>query len=215
MWSAQVVKGQVFWLREPINHLDGVSIMANYPENQKRYNAFEDEWDVCTEFNPADILEFDWDEDETPLPEREGYKVPSTSSILELPSSFQPNVFVGNEVPTSVLPSPPPLDDILYQRYGFLCSTEPIPPDSTVSLNHMAKVVCEGAAPVSSSSSERNAMRYFLNLLIGAKSIPCSLCDLRDGSLLEQYNQGMITVERRQGRYYSHSGPVYKKYYLI
>ena len=197
------------------------------------------------EFDPEGVPEFDWDEDKTPLPEQEGYKVPSTSSIPEnnpstsgipeivpsttsvskiapstssIPelSSFQLDVFVGSEVPTSVLPSLPSLNNILYHRYGYLFPIEPIEDsDPTMSLHDVTLRVCEGNAPQSSSNSEQNAMWYFLNLLIGAKSIPHSLCDLRDGSLLKQYNQGMITVERRQGRYYSHNGSVHKNHYLI
>ena len=170
------------------------------------------------EFDPEGVPEFDWDEDETPLPEQEGYKVPSTSSIPENtpstssipknnpstsgipeiapsttsvpeialstssipePSAFQLDVFVGSEVPTSVLSSPPSLDNILYHRYGYLFPIKPIEDsDPIMSLRDTTLRVCEGNTPQSPSNSEQNAMWYFFNLLIGAKSIPRSLCDL-------------------------------------
>ena len=64
------------------------------------------------EFNPEGVPEPTWDEDplELTMPR---YKALSTSSVPE-PPSFQPDVFISNEVPTSVLPSPPPLNDILH-----------------------------------------------------------------------------------------------------
>ena len=134
IWSVEVVNQQVFRLREPINRLDGVSMMENYTNTQMRYNAFDDEWDICTEFNPEGVPEPTWDDEpfEETMPR---YKAPSASSAPE-PPSFQPDIFVGNKVPMSVLPSPPPLNDILYQRYSFLCQTESIHNhDSAMSLN--------------------------------------------------------------------------------
>ena len=225
VWSVQVANGQVFRLREPINRFDGVSIMDNYTENQKQYNAFDDEWDLCTEFDPEGVPDSDWDEDEQLLPEQNGYAAPPTSGIPEIapstssipePSSFQLDVFVGSEIPTSVLPSSPTLDNILYHRYGYLFPIESIHDSgSTMSLRDAASRVCEANAPLSPSNSEQNAMCSFLRLLIGAKPIPRSLCDLQDGSLLEQYKQGAIIVERRNGKYHSHNGYVLKNYYLI
>ena len=215
IWPVQVANEQVFRLREPINRHDGVSMMKNYTEKQMQYNTFDNEWDICTEFNPEGVPEPTWDEDllELTMPR---YKAPSTSSVPK-PPSFQPDVFVSNEVPTSVLPSPPPLNDILHRRYSFLCPTDSIPNhDSTMSLNPTAKRVCEGAASLPLSSSERNAMCHFLNLLIGTRSIPHSLCDFQDGSLLEQYKQGIVIVECHLGKYYLHSGTIFRrKYYLI
>jgi len=155
IWAVEVANEQVFRLHEPINCLDGVSLMDNYAENQKRYNVFDDEWDICTEFNPNSVTDPAWDEEpiEDIMPR---YKAPSASSIPKLPS-FQPNVFIGNEVPTSVLPSPPSLSDVLYQHYGFLCLTESIHNhNSTMPLNVAAKRVCEGGASLPSSISERN-----------------------------------------------------------
>lgn len=59
-------------------------------------------------------------------------------------------------------------------------------------------------------------MCHFLNLLIETKPIPHSLCDLQDGSLLEQYKHGMVSVEHREGKYYLLSRSISKgKYYLI
>ncbi|KIM61759.1 hypothetical protein SCLCIDRAFT_25569 [Scleroderma citrinum Foug A] len=85
-----------------------------------------------------------------------------------------------------------------------------------MSLNPAAKRVCEGAASLPPSSFERNAMCHFLNLLIETKPIPHSLRDLQDGSLLEQYKQGIVIVECHLGKYYSHSGTIFRrKYYLI
>jgi len=215
IWAVEVANEQVFRLHEPINCLDGVSLMDNYAENQKRYNVFDDEWDICTEFNPNSVTDPAWDEEpiEDIMPR---YKAPSASSIPKLPS-FQPNVFVGNEVPTSVLPSPPSLSDVLYQCYGFLCLTESIHNhNSTMPLNVAAKRVCEGGASLPSSISERNSMCHFLNLLIGTKPIPHSLCDLQDGSLLKQYKQGMVIVECHEGKHHLLSGSISKgKYYLI
>ena len=215
IWPVQVANEQVFRLCEPINRHDGVSMMENYTEKQMRYNVFNNEWDICMEFDPEGVPEPTWDEDplELTMPR---YEAPSTSSVPE-PPSFQPDVFIGNEVPTSVLPSPPPLNDILHQRYSFLCPTDSIPNhDSTMSLNPTAKRVCEGATSLPLSSSEQNAMCHFLNLLIRTRSIPHSLCDFQDGSLLEQYKQGIVIVECHLGKYYSHSGTIFRrKYYLI
>ena len=156
--------------------------MDNYTENQKRYNTFDDEWDLCTEFVPEGVPDVDWDEDKGLLPEQNRYVAPSTSSIPEL-SSFQLDVFVGSEVPTSVLHSPPSLDNILYHWYGYLFSIESIQDSNSImSLRDTASRVCKANAPLSPSSSEQNAMCSFLRLFIGAKPIPCSLCDLQDGS---------------------------------
>ena len=205
VWSVQVAHGQVFRLCEPINRFDGVLIMDNYTENQKWYNTFDDEWDLCTEFDPEGVPDVDWDEDEELLPEQNGYVAPSTSSIPE-PSSFQLDVFVGSKVPMSVLPSLPSLNNILYHRYSYLFPIESIQDsNSTMSLCDVALRVCEANAPLSPSSSEQNAMCSFLCLFIGAKPIPCSLCDLQDGSLFEQYKQGAIIVERHHGKYHSHN----------
>ena len=215
LWPLQVANDQVFRLREPINRHDGVSIMENYTDKQMRYNAFDDEWDICMEFDPEGVPEPTWDEDplELTMPR---YEAPSTSSVPE-PPSFQPDVFVGNEVPLSVLPSPPPLNDILHQHYGFLCPADSIPNyDSTMSLNLAAKRVCEGDASLPPSNSERNTMCHFLNLLIGAKSIPHFLRDFQDEDILEQYKHGMVIVERHVGTYHLHSGSILRgKYYLI
>ena len=215
VWSVQVAHGQVFRLHEPINHFDGVSIMDNYTEDQKQYNTFDDKWDLCTELDPKGVPDFDWDEDEELLPEQNGYVAPSTSSIPE-PSSFQLDVFVGSEVPMSVLPSLPSLDNILYHQYGYLFPIESIQDsDSTMSLRDVASRVCEANTPLSPSSSEQNAMCSFLCLFIGAKPIPRSLCDLQDGSLFEQYKQGAIIFERHHGKYHSHNRSALKNYYLI
>ncbi|KIM63402.1 hypothetical protein SCLCIDRAFT_24294 [Scleroderma citrinum Foug A] len=131
IWPVQVANEQVFRLCEPINRHDGVSMMENYTEKQMRYNAFDNEWDICMEFDPEGVPEPTWDEDllELTMPR---YEAPSTSSIPE-PPSFQPDVFISNKVSTSVLPSPPPLNDILHRWYSFLCPTDSIPNhDSTM-----------------------------------------------------------------------------------
>ena len=59
-------------------------------------------------------------------------------------------------------------------------------------------------------------MCHFLNLLIRTRSIPHSLHDFQDGSLLKQYKQGIVIVECHLGKYYSYSGTIFRrKYYLI
>ena len=83
-------------------------------------------------------------------------------------------------------------------------------------LNVAAKRVCEGGTSLPLSISERNSMCHFLNLLIETRPIPHSLCDLQDGSLLEQYKQGMVIVECHDGKCHLLSGSISKeRYYLI
>lgn len=220
IWESEEVDGRSFRVRIPYNRLDGVRLMCDYAESQKCYNAFDNEWDVCTEFDPEgvaspDPLE-DFDEDfDGPTTDPLPAAVPSVTASL-----FQPGVFVGTEFPAPLSSCHLPLDEILYQRYGYLYPVESVSNPSTGSLERatklLAKNVCEGGATQPSSTPALSAVHLFLHQLSLGEPVSSGLRDLQDCSLVELYASGPITVEEHKGRYHSLNGSTsINKYYLL
>lgn len=220
IWDSEEVDGGSFRVRVPYNRFDGVRLMNNYSESQKRYNAFDNEWDVCTEFDPEGVVPPDpfehFDEDlGGPTTDSPPAAVPSVNA-----SSFQPGVFVGTEFPAPLPSHHLPLDEILYERYGFLYPLEPVNNLSTGSLEQetkqVAKYVCEGGAVPPSSTSALCAIHLFLHQLSRGESVSSGLRDLQDCSFVELYANGPIIVEERRGQYHSlDESTSVNKYYLL
>ena len=189
-----------FQLRVNIGHSTASQIWASYPGGQKHYDSFMDKWDICTEFNYTappedDILEVDFDDNKgSQDTHRQSFNVPEPN-----PSAHQTACFLAGDVPQSESSVFPILDDILHQRYGFICTKSICldPPSST--LTKLAIKISEGRASSAMSTTLRNTAAAFLELLISGQPLNPDVCDILDGSLEEVYKSDHVTVERQQG----------------
>ena len=93
----------------------------------------------------------------------------------------------------------PILDDILHQRYGFICtkSIHLDPPSST--LTELAIKISKGQASSVMSTTLCNTATAFPELLISGQPLNPDVCDILDGSLEKEYKSGHVTIERWQG----------------
>jgi len=164
----------------------------DYPGAQRCYNPFTDQWDICTEFDPSAVLveESDFDDDFEPQPLESG----NTTADL---SAHHTTDFVGNTIPTSESPQFHPLEDVLYEWYGFVYSPSerPAPPSNAIS--QLVIKICKGQATLPPSHTFHNAAVAFLAGLIDGRSL--NSCDMLDGSLQDQYMSGSIIVKQCQG----------------
>ncbi|KAI9451862.1 hypothetical protein HD554DRAFT_2032838 [Boletus coccyginus] len=156
-------------------------LWEDYTETQRRYDPFANQWDICTEFDPSAV---------PPQPLEPG-------NTAADPSTHHTTTFVGDTIPTSESPQFPPLEDVLYERYGFVYSPsqQPAPPSTPIS--QLAMKICEGQATLPHSRTLRDAAAAFLAGLIDGRSLNSP--DMLDGSLRDQYMSGSVTVKQCRG----------------
>jgi hypothetical protein len=137
-----------FLLRTLVNRGDAEELFEDTPHQHMRYNAFENEWDICEEFDPTaqiddadpfgnDVTEY---EELGEIPEN---NPPSITTATAMPAPTNPTMeatrqdifaMFGREDSHSAAASPTfvgTLDYQLYLRFGFDCegTQQPIPSD--------------------------------------------------------------------------------------
>ncbi|KAI9455555.1 hypothetical protein HD554DRAFT_2178439 [Boletus coccyginus] len=181
-----------FRIRSSIGHDLAGLLWEDYTETQRRYDPFANQWDICTEFDPSavPVEESDFDDDFEPQPLEPG-------NTAADPSTHHTTTFVGDTIPMLESPQFPPLEDVLYERYGFVYSPsqQPAPPSTPIS--QLAMKICKGQATLPHSRTLRDAAAAFLAGLIDGRSLNSP--DMLDGSLRDQYMSGSVTVKRCQG----------------
>ncbi|KAF8495812.1 hypothetical protein BU17DRAFT_72501 [Hysterangium stoloniferum] len=66
------IKENSFYVQTKINHGEVGGWWENYSGNQLRYNSFEDEWDLCTKFDPEAREQFTYEDFFTDYEETSG-----------------------------------------------------------------------------------------------------------------------------------------------
>jgi hypothetical protein len=130
-----------FLMRLLVPRGDVENIWECYKESQRRFNSFENQWDLAAAFDPSTstidpyAYSDDSDEEHSPRPASPLFLPPPNSLPLPLLSrpaidasredfatthgnADDPNHNHNHALPTSI-PEPDRLDDILYYRYGF------------------------------------------------------------------------------------------------
>lgn len=133
------------WVREHISRGLARTIWANYSNSQRIYNSVDDEWDICTEFDPQgagpEVLD-SLSDDEVNMPQSDAgdpsppSPYPPRSPPPPIPDAWQHDT--SSEIPPATpLPLYGTLLDTLYSRYGFLspCASTDVPSDFQMTLN--------------------------------------------------------------------------------
>ena len=168
-----------------------------------------------------------------------GQQIPSANALptpeADLPSEHRPtpsnslpdpqasasahpaSVFTGGDLPEVQAASTMHLQDVLQMWYGFNYSKySGAAPQMNASLGSLAVKIGEGEATLPGGTSLRAAAIAFLEKLTTAQPLDPAVCDLLDGSLVNEYQSGPFTIRRRAGHHIAVDGvKTAKTFYLV
>lgn len=169
-----------------------------YGSNQRRYDSFNDEWDLCSEFGPPD----DDDDDDSDDSDDDGYRYPE--DVIEPLPTYEPPPPAINAYSTvsdlrcdiNTLDPPPfevnpeipydTLEDAVYLRFGLQCDHSVPIGNQAVAWNFVQELLGDGRWIIKSktdvSTAGQDLMRRFFGYLSTSTKIadiPTPLYDLR------------------------------------
>ncbi|KAJ7253826.1 hypothetical protein C8J57DRAFT_1076491 [Mycena rebaudengoi] len=122
------------WIRQAAGRNKYEDVWEEYGAAQRRYNAFRDEWDVCTRFGPADEPEDEYDSD---VDQGQDPHYPDAEAEVEhdddMPEAEMFNDMMrhrfGMTTTRSDIPPPPnpPTYSVLYKLLGLVQTRNTIP----------------------------------------------------------------------------------------
>lgn len=161
----------------------------NYTNSQRVYNSVDNEWDICSEFAPeaSPPESGNWDDDDEVYPPRP----PSPDAPPAYPVSPPP------PAPETWLdlPQPPPqprvpsfktltcsadFKELLFQRYGFLCTTEPAAYPASQHASPKLALFGHGDNNLAISPRERSHIRHFASSFTPSNPVPTFTTDIWD-----------------------------------
>ena len=109
------------------------------------------------------------------------------------------------------------LQGVLQMWYGFNYSKySGAAPQMNASLSSLAVKISEGKATLPGGTSLCAAAIAFLEKLMAAQPLDPTICDLLDGSLVDEYQSGLFTIRWRAGHYITVDGvKTAKMFYLV
>ena len=109
------------------------------------------------------------------------------------------------------------LQGVLQMWYGFNYSKySGAAPQTNASLSSLAVKISEGKATLPGGTSLCAAAIAFLEKLMATQPLDPTICDLLDGSLVDEYQSGLFTIRWRAGHYITVDGvKTAKMFYLV
>jgi len=123
IWEKSELPG--FFIRRPGGRNNAEYHWGQYGVNQRRYDSFHDQWDLCFEFDPNDCPEPEFEDDCGAVILEEGKEEDSQPNVLKtLEADLSAKADLGRlhfaDFPESGEHQVNPILDIAYDRYGFL-----------------------------------------------------------------------------------------------
>ncbi|KAH0825905.1 hypothetical protein J3R83DRAFT_7658 [Lanmaoa asiatica] len=181
---------------------DETALMKKRNPNQRKYNAVFDEWDVCTDFDPSPVDEDPIEdeffndegyEDDAPIPLPNPPTAPARLPPKQLPLAHNEQGLLfcharGVEDEEVITPE---LDDLMYNRYGFLIDSVAFDlrgnvltlPSDTLLLEQVPRILMEKNA--TSTSRSKDGIRYLITLIDNNLEIPDVYWDIKNKDLLQ------------------------------
>jgi len=190
MWTDDDKTGFLSCTKVPRGEVQ--NFWEDFTNSQRRFNSFENEWDLCIEFDPAARTDEAIEQDMEYFGEVPGpVDVPSWPQPLPLLEDHWRNdiiqTFAPNNEPTvRSNVTKDPLDDYMYFRFGFTCppieqSSKPSPRE----WEEIRLILADSTSLV--DKSHQAAITDFIRTLLASRTPSPSSWDLNDpeASLLQ------------------------------
>jgi len=177
--------------------------------NQRKYDSFRDEWDLCTTLAPDDTAPFeeasDYNDDDDDYfdPSAQHSASDLAPPVLDDNPSFHPDIRGANSATVDLQriydtsdADPQPYEphdyihDLAFYRFGFTTPMGEVPdPAKKPTWGLVTKILGQGWDPP--AQQPRSYLPAFIGYLMAARSltqVPEELCDLRQDELRQQWH---------------------------
>jgi hypothetical protein len=183
-----------FLIRRAAGRANYDDYWERYGPNQRRYDSFRNEWDLCAAFDPHDEPMFDNDDDDDPdnddyfdsanPPLLDAIDVPDHNEGVYSSGADLQRIYGRQESDDQTLSSEDQIDDLAYHRFGFYCSWDVTTNREDLRWDTIAKILGHGwvEGRVNPRQSAKDSMSSFLSSLVRARlltDVPAHLYDLR------------------------------------
>ncbi len=194
MWTDDDKTGFLSCTKVPRGEVQ--NFWEDFTNSQRRFNSFENEWDLCVEFDPAAHTDEAIEQDMEYFGEVPGpIDIPSRPQPLPLPEDHWRNdiiqTFAPNNEPTVRSDvTKDPLDDYMYFRFRFTCppieqSSKPSPRE----WEEIRLILADSTSPV--DKSHQAAITDFVRILLVSRTPSPGSWDLNnpEASLLQEWRR--------------------------